>query len=182
MAKYDNDTPDVVGVIGAVAVGAPLAGVAGPISRGPIRFTGSGWSRFQQRVAAMQVSAREMARTRFLIGSNLPYASHWIEEGWRDDPKIGRVTVNYRTPGATHFMRASAEAFGARFGRRRPSEGLMGAVSGAGLMQQYADEIADSMREILNAEVYSAPIPTSGNRPKWQRSHALYNSIKAYRA
>jgi len=80
-------------------------------------------------------------------------------------------------------MRDAAQQFGSTVGLRRPSElAPVGAVFDGATMLMYADTIADNMRANLNARVYSAPVPTRNGRARWQRSHQLYNSIKAFRA
>lgn len=144
------------------------------------RLTGIAWTRFRDLLKQNLIGAREMARTRWLIGSNLPYASHWIEEGWRNDPRFGHVTVTYRPP-ATHFMRESVDnAFDVR--RRRANKGPVGVVFSGTIMAKFAEAIAKNMRQILNERVYTAPVPMRGGHPRWERTHVLYNSIKAYRA
>lgn len=145
-----------------------------------MRLTGVAWTRFRDLLKQNLIGAREMARTRWLIGSSLPYASHWIEEGWRNDPRFGHVEVTYRSPPGTHFMRESVDnAFDVR--RRRATSGPVGVVFSGTIMAAFAEAIAKNMRQILNERVYSAPVPTSGGRARWIRSHKLYNSIKAYR-
>lgn len=144
-----------------------------------VQMEGKGWEHFQQRVAALAIGAEEMARTHFQVGSTLPYASHWIEEGWRKDKRYGPVQVHYRKPAATHFMKASAQAFRGTFGLRRPTEEDF---VGGRVMAIFAENVADSMRTILNAEVYSTPVPTTNGRAQWVRTHALFNSIRARRA
>jgi hypothetical protein len=141
---------------------------------------GVGWQRMREKLQANLIGAREMARTRWLIGTSLPYASHWIEEGWRNDPRYGHVQVRYRAP-ATFFMRDAVDnAFNVQ--RRRAMSGPVGVVFSGTIMMQFALAIVNNMRQILNDRVYSAPVPTRNGRARWQRSHKLYNSIKAYRA
>jgi hypothetical protein len=146
------------------------------------KLAGAGWNRLLRRLQLMQAGYAEAARARFLIGSTLPYASHWIEEGWRDDPRYGQVRIVYRTP-ATWFMREAAEQLpGIIVRARRPGETTVGPILNGAQMAVWADGIAEAMKQILAARVYSVPVPTSGGRARWQRTHALYNSIKAYRA
>lgn len=141
---------------------------------------GVGWRRFREKLAANLIGAKEMAGSRWLIGSTLPYASHWIEEGWRNDPRYGHIEVRYRVP-ATWFMRESV-AFMFDVRRRRATAGPVGVVFSGTIMAKWAQAIAVNMRSILNQRVYSVPVPTySGGRAQWQRTHKLYNSIRAYR-
>lgn len=141
---------------------------------------GVGWQRFQEKLQANLVGARAMARTRFMIGSSLPYASHWIEEGWREDPRFGRVVVTYRTPDV-NFMHDAANKFHSTVRARRPESAIIGVAFNAAYMSMYADTIVQDMRTTLNNRVYSAPVPTRNGRRRYQRSHRLFNSIKAYR-
>lgn len=141
---------------------------------------GVGWQRFQQRLRDNEIGARQMANTRFLIGTSLPYASHWIEEGWRDDPRYGRVRVAYRAADVG-FLREAATTFKRELRQRRPSSGPLGVAFSATMMIKYADRIVQIMRRVLNQKVYSAPVPTRNGRRRYTRSHRLFNSIKAYR-
>lgn len=145
-----------------------------------MRLRGVAWDRFRQRLRETAMGAREMAAYRFIIGTSLPYASHWIEEGWRNDPRYGRVTVHYRVP-ETYFMRAAVD-FMHNPVRRRAAAGPVGIRLGGAMMAAWAQQIVQNMRAILNARVYSAPVPTRGGRARWERSHTLFNSIRAYRA
>jgi hypothetical protein len=147
-----------------------------------VTLVGTGWQRFLARLQANLVGAREMARSRWLIGSSLPYASHWIEDGWRDDPRYGRVQIQYRQPPDARFMAQAAARFGTTVRARRPGAAVVGGVFSGTTMQVWANSIAQDMKDILNATVYSAPVPVRNGRARWQRTHALYNSIRAYRA
>lgn len=143
---------------------------------------GVGWERMQRRLKDQEIGIKDMAKSRWLIGTSLPYASHWIEEGWRNDPRYGHVAVHYRTP-ETYFMRDAIQGFKAEIRTRRPTSRIVGAVAFSGaVMMKWAQSIAENMRRILNQRVYSAPVPTRNGRPRYQRSHKLFNSIKAYRA
>lgn len=143
---------------------------------------GVGWQRIQERLRNEEIGARQMAQSRWLIGSSLPYASHWIEEGWRNDPRFGTVHVLYRTP-ATYFMRDSIAGLKGEIRARRPTSGIVGAATFSGVyMMRWAQRIAENMRRLLNQRVYSLPVPTRNGRPLYQRTNRLFKSIKAYRA
>lgn len=145
-----------------------------------ITLKGAGWQKMRKRLRDAEIGVRDMAKSRWLIGTSLPYASHWIEEGWRNDPRYGRVQVHYRTP-ETYFMRGAVD-FMYNAARRRAAAGPVGIRLGGAMMAAWAQKIAENMRGILNARVYSAPVPTRNGRARWARSHKLFNSIKAYRA
>lgn len=147
-----------------------------------VELKGIAWTRFQERLANMAVSANAMARTRFIIGSRLAYGSHWIEEGWRDDPILGRVDINYRQPAGAHFMRDAAQTFRANV-RKASRSNVVGGVFNVNVMQQWGESIAQEMRDILDREVYSQPVATNyAGVPKWVRTQKLYKSIRVYRA
>lgn len=139
---------------------------------------GIAWTRFRERLRLNLVGAQEMGRTRFLIGSTLPYASHWIEEGWRVDPRQGRIEIKYRQPSGAYFMQDLGAIFS--IGRRRRGKGVGATFSGA-IMADYAKDIVIGMRDRLNKAVYDHPPPRNRGH-NYSRSHRLFNSIKAYRA
>lgn len=147
------------------------------------------------------VTAEPVRHVEYIVGSDLPYASHWIEEGWRNDPRYGRVNILYRTPGYARFMDAAALAVNsyvtADFAQYPPPIGVLLDAYAAGLAQ-----IAiDTMHDVLQREVYSVPpirretrqvvivnrrtgrrrVTTRTRIRTWQRTHALYNSIKMHR-
>lgn len=147
------------------------------------------WGRIEDALLRGAANASQFNGIKFIIGSNLAYASHWIESGWRNDPRAGRVTVTYRTPAATNFMSGALRTVvGKRHGLglrlRRPSESIFGVgfVSVA-FMQDYAEDIILEMQDRLTKAIYSRG--TTGRNPQtgrtWERSHALYNSIQARR-
>lgn len=143
-------------------------------------LTGRGWSGMRDRLKSKEIGVKDMARSRWIIGSILPYASHWIEEGWRNDPRYGRVEVRYRTP-ETYFMRESVD-FMYNPVRRRAASGPVGIRLGGAMMAAWAQKIAENMRSLLNQRVYSIPVPTRGARAAYERTNNLFRSIKAYRA
>lgn len=146
-----------------------------------IKLQGVGWQRFQDKLKANLIGAKEMSNTRFMIGTSLPYASHWIEEGWRDDPRFGRVTIQYRSPADANFMRDTADNFGKIVRLKRPTSKVLGVAFSGRIMVQLADIIVQDMRTNLNNTVYSAPVPTRNGRKRYTRSLNLFRSIRAYR-
>lgn len=147
------------------------------------------WAEIEDALLRGAAHASQFNGIKFLIGSNLPYASHWIESGWRNDPRIGRVTVTYRSPAATNFMaNALRRVVGKRHGigmrLRRPSESIFGVgfVSVA-FMADYGEDIVLEMQDNLTKSIYSRG--TTGINTKtgrtWERTHALFNSIQARR-
>lgn len=133
----------------------------------------------------LQDGARAAGATRLAIGSDLPYASHWIEEGWRSDPRYGTVIIQYAAPpaGGTHFIQQARDELAPEL----PfvvAQGLpAGAAATRAQMLTFAYRVAERMREILMEKVYSVEIPRNLNGvPKWRRqgpySGGLYNDIR----
>lgn len=147
------------------------------------------WDNIEGKLLRGLANIAQFAGIHFVIGSNLPYASHWIEEGWRDDPRLGRVTVNYRSPPGTQFMHKAARTVLGKghkvgFRLRRPSESVFGlGFVPVAFMAQYGEAIVDEMQDNLQKSVYSRGAVGTNQRSgrSWVRSHALYNSIQARR-
>jgi hypothetical protein len=143
------------------------------------------WDKVWHDLHTGQKNLQDLRHIRYIIGSNLPYATHWIEDGWRDDPRFGKIRVNYRQPAATGFMKKTVKRYGeTRLRRRRPSENIFGAgFVPVKFMQDHAGDVVEDMRETLDKYIYSkgeeGDNPKSGD--KWRRTWDLYGSIKSRR-
>ena len=132
---------------------------------------------FNQYMVTLRDGARTAGATRLRVGSALPYASHWIEEGWRDDPRYGRIGITYRTPAYTNFIRQARDD-NAPLLPKYIWQGLQAGSEAVRLeMLTFAQRVADSMVNNLDATVYSQP-PPPDRGPSYVRSHDLANSIK----
>ena len=117
----------------------------------------------------------------YLVGSPLPYASHWIEEGWRRDDRVasGEVRINYAEPTDARFLEAAQEQVGGYITTDLADE--WAGVRLEDRMARYAAEAARAMRDRLNQITYSRAAYNPNTNRRWVRTHALYNSIQAQR-
>lgn len=123
----------------------------------------------------------------YLIGSDLPYASYWIEAGHRFDPRSGRdIEVDYAQPNAIRFLE-NAELYLASAVEAHPitEEEIFVGVRFESWMHDRAEDIVDGMRDRLDKILYSRPAYNPRTRKRWDRQwrdgHSLWNSIRAMR-
>lgn len=128
----------------------------------------------------MDVLPNGRRRLRYVIGSDLPYAYPWIEEGWRDTgQRVGVIYINYHNPpeGGAHFLEAGADAIDSYVEQHEYAIG----ASMVGWSTSAAYVAAREMRQTLSHAVYANEPYNPYTHDRWRRSYALYDDIKAFR-
>lgn len=118
-------------------------------------------------------------RLRYVIGSDLPYAYRWIEEGERSDWRYGTLHIYYHRPpeGGAHFLEAGANAINSYITQY---EYVIGANM-VGWSTSAAYTAAREMRQTLARDVYANAPYNPYTKSRWRRGYALYDDIQPFR-